>query len=233
MLRVAAMWRYPVKSMRGEAVEVAEVGVHGLPGDRGHGVVDAATGTVLTARREPRLLFATATWNDGRVQVHDDRGRPLDGDDALSAWLGRPVRLERAGAEGGVYENPLDAEGETDWVAWQGPGHAWHDSTRTRVSLVSTATLGRWAPARFRANVLLDGAGEDALVGRRVTVGAAVLDVTKRIDRCVMVTRAQPGLPVDRDVLRTIHRERSGHLAIGALVHIPGRVAVGDVVAPV
>lgn len=228
MSRVAALWRYPVKSLRGEALDVTDLGEHGIPGDRAFGIVDVATGHVLTARREPRLLSAAASWHDGRVGITGPDGRPLDSDAALSAWLGRPVRLARAGATGGTYENPLDAEHGSDWVTWQGPGHAWHDSGRTRVSLVSTATLGSWSPARFRANVLLDGGGEDALVGSQVTLGTAVLDVVKHIDRCVMVTRAQPGLEVDRDVLRDIHRERGGQLAVGALVTTPGRIAVGD-----
>jgi uncharacterized protein YcbX len=85
----------------------------------------------------------------------------------------------------------------------------------------------------LRANVLLDeGAGEDGLVGRRVRLGSATLDVMKRIDRCVMVTRAQPGVPVDLDVLRTIHREGNGDLAVGALVAGTGTVAVGDRLLP-
>lgn len=228
MLTVAALWRYPVKSMRGEALPAAPVGTHGIPGDRAFGVVDDETGTVLTARRAPRLLFATARWHDGEVEVTTADGEHLDSDTALSRWVQRPVRLVRAGDEGGVYENPLDPEREADWVRWQGPGHAWHDSTRARVSLVSTGSLGTWDPARFRANVLLDGAGEEDLVGAPARLGTAVLDVTKRIDRCVMVTRAQPDLDVDRDVLRTIHRERAGCLAVGALVVTPGQVAVGD-----
>jgi uncharacterized protein YcbX len=228
MLRVRQLWRYPVKSLQGERLTTAEIGPHGIPGDRAFGIVDDATGLVLTARREPRLLFASATWHDGDVALVDADGRSLSSDAALSDWLGRPVRLVRAGAEGGTYEAPADSEHEADWVRWQGPGHAWHDSARTRVSLVSTATLGSWAPARFRANVLLDGHGEDTLVGRKVRLGACVLDVVKQIDRCVVVTRAQAALPVDRDVLRTIHRERGGFLAVGALVDRPGAVGVGD-----
>lgn len=231
MWRVAGLWRYPVKSLGGEAVHASEIGEHGLTGDRQFGIVDRATGNVLTARREPQLLFAKATWHDGDVRIVGPDGVALDDDEALSRWVGRPVKLEPAGAEGGVYENPLDAEAETDWVSWQGPGHAWHDSRRTRVSLVSTTTLGDWSPLRFRANVLLEGAGEDALVGAQARLGSATLDVSKQIDRCVMVTRAQPGLEVDRDVLRTIHRERDGCLAVGALVASPGRVQVGDQLA--
>jgi uncharacterized protein len=226
--RVSGLWRYPVKSLRGERVEVSEISRAGLVGDRAFGIVDEATGHVLTARREPRLLFATARWHDGDVEITGPEDLPLDTDDALSRWLSRRVRLARAGARGGVYENPRNSEHETDWVTWQGPGHAWHDSGRTRVSLVSTGTLGTWAPERFRSNVLLEGGREDALVGEQVRLGTATLDVTVRVGRCVMVTRAQPGLEVDRDVLRSIHRERAGDLAVGALVVEPGVVAVGD-----
>lgn len=228
MLRVAAMWRYPVKSLQGEPLDVTDVIQHGFPGDRAFGVVDEATGHVLTARREPRLLFATARWREGAVEIRGPDGRLLETDEDLSAWLGRSVRLARAGVKGGTYENPLDTEHESDWMAWQGPAHAWHDSGQARVSLVSTATLGTWAPQRFRANILLDGRGEDALVGSQVRLGTATLRVTTHVDRCVMVTRAQPGLEVDRDVLRAIHRDRHGALAVGALVATPGRVAVGD-----
>lgn len=233
MFRVAALWRYPVKSLRGERVETSEIGPYGLAGDRAFGLVDEETGHVLTARREPRLLFATARLHDGEVVITGPDHVPLATDDDLSQWLGRQVRLTRAGAEGGVYENPDDSERETDWRSWQGPGHAWHDSHRTRVSLVSTATLGEWAPQRFRSNVLVEGGGEDALVGRQARLGTATLDVKKRIDRCVMVTRAQPGLDIDREVLRSIHRERGGNLAVGALVVDPGTVAVGDHLAAV
>jgi uncharacterized protein len=228
MSRVSGLWRYPVKSLRGERLEASEIGRHGLVGDRAFGLVDEATGHVLTARSEPQLLFATARWHDGEVEITGPEDEPLDSDEALSRWLGRPVRLARAGVDGGVYENPKDSEREADWISWQGPGHAWHDNGHTRVSLVSTTNLGAWAPERFRSNVLLDAGDEDALVGEQVRLGTATLEVTKRVGRCVMVTRAQPGLEVDRDVLRRIHRERDGDLAVGALVVEPGRVAVGD-----
>jgi uncharacterized protein YcbX len=97
------------------------------------------------------------------------------------------------------------------------------------VSLVSTATIGAWDRRRFRSNVLLDGDGEDSLVGSRVTLGDAVIDVGMRIERCVMTVRPQPGgIERDLQVLRTIARERDTCLAIGALVTQAGRIAVGD-----
>ena len=93
-----------------------------------------------------------------------------------------------------TYENPLNVPDEDDWVTWQGPANAWHDSARSRVSLVSEATLRQWDIRRFRTNVVVTGEGEDDFVGSTIQLGSCVLDVTKRIDRCIMVTRPQPDL---------------------------------------
>ena len=233
-MRIVELWRYPVKSLGGEPLEQADVTPLGIAGDRGWGLRDAGTGTVLTARREPQLLFASARLaGPGSVAVTLPDGTETDDDATLSDWLGRPVELVRADpAEGGTYEAPLDFEHDDDWVSWQGPGGAWHDSAKSRISLVSTGTIGSWDRRRFRANVLLDGAGEDDLVGHTARLGPVVLDVQKQIDRCVMVTRPQPGLERDLDVLRTINRERQTFLAIGALITHPGTIAVGDELRP-
>ena len=86
---------------------------------------------------------------------------------------------------------------------------------------------------RFRFNVVVDGDGEDALVGRTVLLGGVTLEVMKRIDRCVMVTRAQPdGIGRDLRVLRRINAEHGGCLGIGAVVRRPGHLAVGDELSP-
>ena len=61
-------------------------------------------------------------------------------------------------------------------------------------------------------------------------MGGVGLDITKHIERCVMVTRPQPGLERDLDVLKTINRERNATLCIGATVNTPGTAAVGDAV---
>ena len=225
-LKVLQLWRYPVKSMAGEQVQVIDVGATGLEGDRRWGVVDLQTGRVLTARREKRLLFASAHLvAPDQVEIRLPDGSLAD-DAALSRWLDRPVALERAGSVGGTYENPRDFENETDWVTWQGPPEAWHDSAR--VSLVSTATLDDWDLRRFRPNIVLEGHGEDALVGNRVEIGDVAMEITKQIDRCVMVTRAQPGIETDLDILRTINRTRNTHLAVGARISRPGQLAEGD-----
>lgn len=234
---ITQIWRFPVKSIRGESMTSAVVTELGIEHDRGWGVFDVETGTVLTARRTPELLFASASVTDGEVSIELPGGSSVTGvnpqtDAALTSWLGRPVELRAAGAEGGTYENPMDFENDDDWVSWQGPGGAWHDSTKSRVSIVSEDSLGSWDLARFRTNVLVTGSGEDALVGSSVTLGGATLDVIKRIDRCVMITRPQPGLERDLDLLKHINAERDRSLSVGALVSSTGTIAVGDELAP-
>lgn len=228
-MKVLQIWRYPVKSMGGEQLRECDVTDVGLVGDRNWGVVDLKTGKVLTAKRDGRLLFATARLiGDDDVEISLPDGQVLTDDDQLSDWLGRSVSLQRAGDSGGHFENPRDFEAESDWVSWQGPPKAWHDMKRARVSLLSTGSVGGWDMRRFRMNVFLDGAGEDDLVGEFVSIGATVLSVQKRLDRCVMVTRAQPGIEKDLDILREINRNRGTFLAVGALVERVGRIAVGD-----
>ncbi|MEO0492910.1 MAG: MOSC N-terminal beta barrel domain-containing protein [Actinomycetota bacterium] len=232
-MRVLELWRYPIKSIGGERLDATEITDLGIVGDRGWGLVDESTGNVLTARRAPALLMATCALVDGEPVTTTVEGEVLRTSADYSDWLEKPVRLERAGDTGGTYENPMDVDNDADWMSWQGPAGAWHDSGRARVSLVSTASLGDWDFRRFRANVLVDEAGEDDLVGGQITVGAATLAVHKGIDRCVMVTRPQPGLERDLSVLKTILKADVTTLCIGATVDVAGMVEVGDEVAAV
>ncbi len=233
-MQVAELWRYPVKSLQGERLTRTDAGPEGLAGDRQWALFDVTTGYGLTARRVPDLLFLSGRLRpDGAVEVVLPDGSVTSDDAVLSACLGRPVALRSAAHAPDVrlYENPgeVGEAGEYDWDAFPGARGAFHDSARIRVSLVSTGTLAAWDRRRFRANVVLAGAGEDALVGQRVGLGGAELDVVKQVERCVMVTRPQPGsISRDTGVLKTIHRERNGCLAVGALVTRAGAVTVGD-----
>lgn len=237
MVLVTKLWRYPVKSLQGEQLSSVDATTAGLRGDRAYTIVDAATGLGLTARRVPELLFASARLrDDGAAEITLPNGSIAKDDDALSAWLERPVTLRSATDNVSPrYENVADFEQEATsaWELFEGGSLAFHDSPEAVVSLVSMATMSGWDPRRFRANVLFEGTSEEALVGARLKLGDAVLDVRDRLERCVMVTRPQPhGINKDLDVLRTIHRQRGGCLAVGALVVSPGTVRVGDELHP-
>lgn len=236
-MRVLELWRYPVKSLGGEQIDRAEIGTAGIVGDRGWGIHHLESGNVLTARRAPELLFASARIDGDNVVITLPDSTEISSadvgvDQALSAWLERDVHLTRPGDDGATYENPMDIENEADWISWQGPAWSFHDSTKSMLSIVGADTLDGGDVRRFRTNVVVAGGGEDELVGSAVQLGTATLDVTKQIDRCIMVTRPQPGLERDLDVLKRVIRERNNFLSVGALVAHPGNVAVGDELAP-
>ena len=223
------LWRYPVKSMIGESLATAEVGALGIAGDRQWGLVDRDTGLVLTARRVPQLLFAQPVPDGDVMSVRLPDGTVTDDDQVLSDWVGRAVVLRRpAPDEHGHYA--VEGTGLHDVAPeqWEGPAGVWHDSKRTRLSIVAEEALADQDARRFRANVVVRGGDERDLVGVQVRIGPVLVDVVKEIDRCVIVTRPQPGLDRDRSVLTRVHAERAGNLGVGGLVVRGGRISVGD-----
>jgi uncharacterized protein len=235
-VRVAELWRYPVKSLQGERLGEAAIDALGIAGDRRWALFDRDTGLGLTARRVPELLFGSARLrDDGGVEVVLPDGTVTTDERVISGWLGRDVELRAAGEGVPTYESPVD-EDEPDpaeWLQWEGAAGPFHDSPRIRLSLVSTGTLGTWDRRRFRANVVLDGEGEDGLRGQEAELGGVRLRIGIPIERCVMTTRPQPGgIARDTSVLKTIHRERDGLLAVRAAVLRPGTVRTGDELVP-
>jgi len=232
-MRVTSLWRYPVKSMQGERLEEAVVGDRGIIGDRQWALVAVETGKALTARREPKLLYAFARLaGDDAVEIVLPGGQVTSSSAELSAWLGYDVELRRANdEERGTFEIAADFENEdtSEWISWNGPRGSFHDNNRTKVSIASEASFEDWDERRFRINVIVDGDGEADLIGQKLRLGEAVVDVVKPIDRCVITTRPQPGgIERDLDVLRTINKQRDGQLGVGALVVTAGTVRLGD-----
>jgi uncharacterized protein YcbX len=100
---VTQLFRYPVKSMGGEAVTSARFDEPGVEGDRRWAVVDAESGKVASAKRpklwDSLLECGVATDAEGRgwVTLPDGTRFAADGADAaerLSAYVGRPVTLQ-------------------------------------------------------------------------------------------------------------------------------------------
>src|SRR2546429_3789480 len=95
MMRVAELWRYPVKSLAGERLERAELTVEGIAGDRVVHVRDAR-GRVITSRTHPKLLGLSATLGpDGEPRIG---GRPWASGESAAAVheaAGAATRLVR------------------------------------------------------------------------------------------------------------------------------------------
>jgi uncharacterized protein len=112
---IAQLWRYPVKSMGGEALDTAELTSRGVRGDRAYALLDRDTGKVASAKH-PRLWgrllacraaevastsdvsaaatpAARITLPDGRVVQAGGEVGSEAADEALSALVGRAVAL--------------------------------------------------------------------------------------------------------------------------------------------
>ena len=153
----------------------------------------------------------------------------------LSTWLENDVELRRAGPDDrGTFEISLAEDELSDWVQWEGGAGSFHDSGNRRITVVAQASLRDWERRRFRMNVITDGpvAAEIALYEQQVKIGACEVDMIKMVDRCVAVTRPQPGgIERDLSILKTVNAELEGNLGVGGTISTPGRIAVGDSVA--
>jgi uncharacterized protein len=254
---VAGLWRYPVKSLQGAQVDHVELGATGVEGDRQWGIVDAATGKVLTAKRWPALLEASATLDrddggdDGEAGVvltlpdgaELSSGDPAT-DTALSAWLDHDVRLVHADASASTpYELTMDpADDESEPWDFATPAGSFADLAA--VHLLTTGSLaamrdgysdGQWDVHRFRPTALVDtgaasGFVEDGWIGGQVHLGGAVVEVFMATPRCAMPGRAQPAHDLLRDlgIVRTVRDQHENNLGVYAAVAVSGPVAVGD-----
>jgi uncharacterized protein YcbX len=205
-LRVASLWRYPVKSLAGEPLASARLSEDGIPGDR---IVHVrGPEGVRTSRRHHRLLGLRATLGPDGAPLID--GRPWRGPEALAAVkaaAGDDAWLEESDEIGRFDVLPL-------LVATDG----------------AVSEFGRDV-RRLRPNILISGVPGMAEVlwpGAELHIGEAVIRIDSRRGRCPMTTVDPDTLVVDPRVLRDIGRRFGGRLALNAEVLHPGDIAVGD-----
>ncbi len=199
-LHIAELWRYPVKSMAGEQLEVADVRKDGIVGDRMVHVVNDA-GRVVTSRTKPVLLSYRATLGaDGEPLVN---GRPWR---EVEVPVGKLVRYN------GVERfDVLPLLVATDGaIASFG-----HDGRRLRPNIV----IGG-----------VEGLAERGWEGRQLRAGEVVIGIQDLRERCIMTTFDPDTLAQDVEVLKKIRREFAGTLALNCYVIRPGKLAVGDAV---
>lgn len=111
-----------------------------------------------------------------------------------------------------------------------------HVLSKTSIATVGAELGAELDVRRFRPNILLtldnpdDDLPESQWLGARLTLGGVVLDVTNPTIRCVVPSRAQPGIDVDRRITRAV-AERAGRcLGVYCWVGTAGTVRVGDAV---
>ena len=233
--QVEAIFRYPVKSMRGESLDTATLGWHGLDGDRRLAFrwLDERGGfSWLSASRLPALIPFTPKWReDGKgealpthVLTPEGEEMPLFGE-ALAAEVGRrfgaPVQMMHL--KHGIFD-----EASISVIT--------SDTAREVCRLAGRSADIR----RFRPNVVVRSTRavpfeEDEWVGGVLTFGEAddapAVTVTTRDVRCAMVNFDPDGGSPAPEVLKAVVRANQNNAGIYGTVTRTGRLAVGQTVA--
>lgn len=205
-LYVAGLWRYPVKSLAGERLAVADLAIGGIPNDR---IVHVrGPEGVRTSRRQYRLLGLRGTLGADATPLIN--GMMWNAAEALA--------LVKQAAGDDAWLETFDGAEKFDvlplLVATDG----------------AVAEFGRDV-RRLRPNILIGGVeGMDEVTwpGAELHIGDAVISLDSLRGRCPMTTVDPDTLVRDPEVLRDIGRRFGGRLALNADVELPGTVRVGD-----
>ena len=198
---VVSLWRYPVKSMMGEELNVVEVTERGLRGDRAYALIDVSSGKVVSAKNPlkwARMFDCRAVYTDNpnattavRISLPDGTEVTSASDSVhhvLSNVFGHELRLESVAPEAPSFEEYWP---DSDGLPYRNtvtdeslvPGMFFDGAT---VHVLTTATLdwlrrlypdGRFEARRFRPNMVVmpsstqTGLVENAWVGRTLAIG--------------------------------------------------------------
>jgi len=223
--QIEAIFRYPVKSMRGESLDAAALGWHGLDGDRRlalRRLDDRSEFPWLTASKLPELILFTPMLPT-HVRTPAGEDMPVFGE-ALAAEIGRrhgaPVEMMQL--KHGIFD-----EGSISVIT--------SETVREIGRLAGTSADIR----RFRPNIVVRSTRavpfeEDDWLGGVLGFGdaddAPAVTVTLRDERCVMVNFDPDDGSRAPALLKAVVRVNQNHAGIYGTVTRIGRVAVGQTI---
>ena len=234
---IIELWRYPVKSMQGEALTACRFAADGIVGDRSWAIVDPARGYPVSAKQAPVLMTLRASFvteptleDVGHVAIESEDGqhrfdsRDPDVNQQLSAFFKHPLTLEKSQGRGFFDDAPL---------------HLVTRQTLERLSLLSDQgeSGAQFDRRRFRANLLVDAVADDGpwpeqrWSFRKLTIGETGFTVRSGTERCAMVTMPFADLPGDPRILKTTMQSTRGIVGVYLGADAPGSLSVGDPVA--
>jgi uncharacterized protein YcbX len=223
--RVLELTRYPVKSMAGTPLQSAQLGLHGIDGDRRFGfrrIDDTSAFPFLTASRFPGLLTYQPR-GDSEIPSHvrtpsgaDLELRSEELRNEIAARSGHAVELMR-------FKNGIFDDGTISLIA---------ASTIDAIGREVGMELDR---RRMRANIVLETEStkallEDDWVGATLMIGDAAVSITARDERCVMVNFDPDTGQQDARVMKTIVRMNDNYAGVYGAVTRAGAIHVGQIV---
>lgn len=231
---VKELYRFPVKSMRGESLAEIRGFWHGLDGDRRHAFVcsDNRSGFPwLTGRQVPQMLQYTPRYTqpddvaESPVEVETPDGRILpihspELNQELADAYGKPVNLIKI--DRGAFDSQVISVMSTASVAELG-------------KMIGTAVT----PLRFRQNIIIEPFDDQPFVEERWLDSSLVfgdssdglrLRLNRRILRCVMINIDPETSEKETAVLKTVAQARNNCAGVHSSTERAGMIRVGDVV---
>src|SRR5207244_5514744 len=250
--KVDSLWRYPVKSMRGEELDEAFAGFSGIYGDRLFAFRSSASPKgfpYLTAREQRRLLQYRPHF-----RLPDKAARPVNlteaekmGANPLSADLSElMVDVETSDGKTFAIDDPaligaLRADiDEKHQLTLMRSERAMTDCRPVSIFSLQSARQLAEEPGmqmdkrRFRANVYVDlgsveGFAESKFVGRSVRIGPkVVVTILERDPRCVMITLDPDTGEKTPAILRKVAQAHDGMAGVYGAVMVEGILHRGD-----
>jgi uncharacterized protein YcbX len=250
--KVDSVWRYPVKSMRGEELEEAFAGFSGIYGDRLFAFRSSASTKgfpYLTAREQRRLLQYRPHF-----RYPDKAARPINLTEAESMGA-NPVSADpselmvdvetpdgkKLGIDDPTLMEMLRADiDQKHQLKLMRSERALTDCRPVSIfSLQSARQLEEETGVpidkrRFRANVYVDltsggGFAENDFVGRSLRIGPkVVVRILERDARCVMITLDPDTTEKTPEILKKVAQAHEGMAGVYGAVMVEGMLHKGD-----
>jgi uncharacterized protein YcbX len=247
-MRIASLYRYPVKGLSPERIARAELaeGAH-FPGDRLFAIENGPSGFDPAApAHQPKIKFLMLMKNESlarlRTRYLDDTGELVIEEGGREAARGNLATRSGRVAIEAFFRRYLPGELRGPPKVLPAPeGHRFTDSRSGLVSLINLASVAALEgvvgapvdPLRFRGNLHLEGLepwAELDLVGQVLAgPGSVRLKVTKRIERCA-ATNVDPSTGMRDLAIPKALMQAYGHFDCGvyAQVLVGGVVMEGD-----
>lgn len=232
--KVAGLYRYPVQSVRGEAMKSLAFGTRGIPGDRAYAIADLELGVVAHASRAKKPYRQLITWNARFLdEPRDGAEAPLVELDFGDASIrGDDARIDqvisdRLGMKAAFVRN----DGSRVPKLYE-PSHCHVLTSATVKRLQENHPGGNFDLARFRPSLYLDcgdrvGYVEQDWMNMNLSVGGVVFEINDVCKRCALTTRAQGDLPADPGILQATALNQTIAGMYGSVVQT-GKVQLGD-----
>jgi uncharacterized protein YcbX len=252
--KVESLWRYPVKSMRGEEIKQSYLGFSGVYGDRLYAFHDKTAPEgfpFLTGREQEQMLLyeprfrhpdhATSPPNLAEAEANEPGLTPVYADTAdLAVDIQTPSGEVLSIDDPALITRLSEGLDKTHALSLLRSHRSFTDCRPVSIFSIQTVRqIGEEVGVpldkrRFRANVYADltpmaGFAENAFVSRRLQIGPrAVLAVTDRDPRCKMITLDPNTAQASPEVLRTVRDGHEGKAGLYGAVLVEGTVRPGD-----